>query len=157
MPWILGRFGVHAATDAMFWGVVIFVWIAVLPAFLGILTMLNRYFAGQPDFFVADLREGTLFLPRAGVTIPMAQIEFLTVVKRWYRSITGNGWIYVAQTGVLVRDARGEFDYYTVMQDRYKRLGQKSVSDRLADALGVRVERISRTLRESKALSDGGS
>ncbi len=133
----------------------VLVWLVCIPAFLGLLTFVNRYFARKGDFFKVDMARHTLELCRVGRTLKASEIITFVELTRFYRNTAG--WNKRRQTGVLVRAPSDRVELYPVvgeLQENIPLLGRRAWADRLAEMFQVPVRRVKLSKAESRALGD---
>jgi hypothetical protein len=133
----------------------LFGWLVVLPAFFGILRVLNSALAKKGDYFKVDTARRTLELCRAGRSVKGSEIIAVVFLIRWYRYpfVTGSGpWQMTFRTSVLVRAADNRVELYPVIRENGTPLFKWG--DRLANIFQVPVRRIELSRSESRELND---
>jgi hypothetical protein len=130
-------------------------WFAALPSFLGILAAMNRSFAKKGDYFKIDMARRTLELCRLDRTLKAGEIVALVVLTRWYR---GHGeWQKTHQTGVLARGHGSCVDFFPLVRELGENIRSSRKTkwaNRIAEIFQVPVRQIELNRSESKALND---
>jgi hypothetical protein len=155
--WIARHFGGNVFSDLFVWVLIGMTWLLVLPAFFGLLAIINHSFAKKGDYFRVDKSGPTLQLCQVAKIFNASDILAFTELSRWCRY--GHvPWGATRQTGVLVRAADGHVELYPVfreLEENIPVLGRRlPLTDRLAQIFRVPVRRMKLDRPESQSLGD---
>lgn len=128
------------------------VWLAVVPAFLGVLAAINRHFAGKGDYFRADKAGRRLELCPLGRTLDAGEIVAFTEVSRWFMNPLVRSWDWTRQVGAVVRHPSGGYELLPLVREMEVRPFRPRLADQLAAIFDVPVRRIRVSWRDSRSL-----
>ncbi len=124
--------------------------LVVVPAMIVLFGHMHDRFAAKGDYFRLDKRTGRLELPAHGRTIAQDELIAITYVSR-LRPHIGNK---VGGPARLLARPDGQFEHLGIFGELESVAFNRSAAERLADALGLPLRRVTLSRAASKTLND---